>query len=141
VWGVGAARDLEFVLDAAGTVASFTIDGAPALIAPSASAQQYVPPGCAPLLVQAGTHLFFGASGNEQFNDSASPLPLPRHMRAACCVRAMRRASDALRGFALAAARRFLRHHLRREHREARRSEHRGRVNANAFKEIYVWYV
>jgi hypothetical protein len=130
VWGVGTARDLEFVLDAAGTVASFTIDGAPALIAASSPAQQYVPQGCAPLLVQAGTHLFFGASGNEQFNDSASPLPLPRHMRDACVRR--RRASDALRGFALAAARRFLRHRLRREHREDKRrlQQHRGSVNA-----------
>jgi hypothetical protein len=76
VWGGGAARDLEFVLDAAGKVASFAIGGVPAVIAAPTPSQFSVQPGCAPLLLQPGTPLFFGASGNEKFNDSASPVYL-----------------------------------------------------------------
>jgi hypothetical protein len=53
-----------------GTIGPLLINGAPA---PIAAASKFVipsTPGCKPLIVPASTTLFFGASGNNKYNDN-----------------------------------------------------------------------
>jgi hypothetical protein len=69
-WPVGMKKDLEFVVDAAGKIASFSISGVAASIYKPDAPTLNAAPACKPVLIAPGTPIYFGASGNEAYNDN-----------------------------------------------------------------------
>ncbi len=69
-WPVGVKKDLEFVVDGDGKIASFSIGGVPAAIYKPAQPTLYAAPSCKPVLIASNTSIYFGASGNAAYNDN-----------------------------------------------------------------------
>jgi hypothetical protein len=69
-WPVGVKKDLTLVVDGEGKIASFSISGVPATIYKPTTPIVTLSPGCKPVVIVPNTPLFFGASGNEAYNDN-----------------------------------------------------------------------
>jgi hypothetical protein len=69
-WSVGTFANITLDVLPTGQIGNLYINGRIPPIAPSLATSVPVVPNCHPLNIPAGTPLFFGASGNEQYNDN-----------------------------------------------------------------------
>jgi hypothetical protein len=70
LWPVDTTASLNLTVSSEGKIGSLLIDGKVPPFVPSSVPTVPVTPGCQPLNIPAGTTMFFGASGNDQYNDN-----------------------------------------------------------------------